>query len=276
MENNASQNKTRSIRATDETFAKFKEITESIGSGTNESLSALINAYELQQAKQVLSGQAALIDDFKARADGIIKAYISALELSVNAEERIRAEFTVQIESQAKTIAALQRENESIKAETIKLQTEAQSEIRALKADLAAVQTALQTAKANEQRAAESKAQSERITALTNEKLQELQSTVKDLQERAAATDRLKAENEEYEKEFDKLNREKKEIKAYYESQIQAITAEQETAIQRAINQTTAAYQQKIAELQQQQAAQLAHIIATTAATATKATKAEE
>jgi len=271
VENNASQNKTRSIRATDETFAKFKEITESIGSGTNESLSALINAYELQQAKQVLSGQAALIDDFKARADGIIKAYISALELSVNAEERIRAEFTVQIESQAKTIAALQRENESIKAETIKLQTEAQSEIRALKADLAAVQTALQTAKANEQRAAESKAQSERITALTNEKLQELQSTVKDLQERAAATDRLKAENEEYEKEFDKLNREKKEIKAYYESQIQAITAEQETAIQRAINQTTAAYQQKIAELQQQQAAQLAHIIATTAATATKA-----
>jgi len=159
----------------------------------------------------------------------------------------------------------------TIKAETIKLQTEAQSEIRALKADLAAVQTALQTAKANEQRAAESKAQSERITALTNEKLQELQSTVKDLQERAAATDRLKAENEEYEKEFDKLNREKKEIKAYYESQIQAITAEQETAIQRAINQTTAAYQQKIAELQQQQAAQLAHIIATTAATATKA-----
>lgn len=275
VENNASQNKTRSIRATDETFAKFKEITESIGSGTNESLSALINAYELQQAKQVLSGQAALIDDFKARADGIIKAYISALELSVNAEERIRAEFTVQIESQAKTIAALQRENESIKAETIKLQTEAQSEIRALKADLAAVQTALQTAKANEQRAAESKAQSERITALTNEKLQELQSTVKDLQERAAATDRLKAENEEYEKEFDKLNREKKEIKAYYESQIQAITAEQETAIQRAINQTTAAYQQKIAELQQQQAAQIANIIAKTT-TATTGTKAEE
>ena len=275
MENNASQNKTRSIRATDETFAKFKEITESIGSGTNESLSALINAYELQQAKQVLSGQAALIDDFKARADGIIKAYISALELSVNAEERIRAEFTVQIESQAKTIAALQRENESIKAETIKLQTEAQSEIRALKADLAAVQTALQTAKANEQRAAESKAQSERITALTNEKLQELQSTVKDLQERAAATDRLKAENEEYEKEFDKLNREKKEIKAYYESQIQAITAEQETAIQRAINQTTAEYQKKIAELQQQQAAQIANIIAKTTVAAT-GIKAEE
>ena len=89
MENNASQNKTRSIRATDEIFTKFKEITESIGSGTNESLSALINAYELQQAKQVLTGQAALIDDFKTRADGIIKAYISALELSVNAEDRI-------------------------------------------------------------------------------------------------------------------------------------------------------------------------------------------
>ena len=269
-----SQNKTRSIRATDEIFTKFKALCDE-NNGTNDTLSMLINSYELQKSKEILKGAADNIDDFKARIDGIIKAYLSALELTANTEERVRNELSVQLDSQTRPISSLQKENESIKAETIKLQTEAQNEIRTLKADLAAIQTALQTAKANEQRAAESKAQSERITALTREKLQEIQRTIEELQTKAATADKLKAENEEYEEEFDRLNREKKEIKTYYESQLQAITAEQETAVQRAINQTTAEYQKKIAELQQQQAAQLAHIIARTT-TAAIATKAEE
>lgn len=260
-----SQNKTRSIRATDEIFTKFKALCDE-NNGTNDTLSMLINSYELQKSKEILKGAADNIDDFKARIDGIIKAYISALELTANTEERVRNELSVQLDSQTRTISSLQRENESIKAETIKLQTEAQNEIRALKADLAAVQTALQTAKANEQRAAESKAQAERITALTSEKLQELQRTVEELQAKAATADKLKAENEEYEEEFDRVNREKKEMKAYYESQMQTMANEQETAVQRAINQTTAEYQRKIAELQQQQAIQLANIIAKTTA----------
>lgn len=270
-----SQNKTRSIRATDETFAKFKEITESIGSGTNESLSALINAYELQQAKQVLTGQAALIDDFKTRADGIIKAYISALELSVNAEDRIRAEFAIQIESQAKTIAALQRENESIKSETITIQTQLNDTIRALRHDLASDKERLQVALKNEEQATASRIQAEKISQMLTEQLEQAKASISDLQTKAAAADKLKAENEEYEEEFDRVNREKKEIKAYYESQLQAITAEQATAIQAAVNQTVAEYQKQIAELQQQQAAQIANIIARTAVAATP-TKAEE
>lgn len=269
-----SQNKTRSIRATDEIFAKFKEITETIG-GTNEGLAALINSYEIQQAKQVLTGQAALIDDFRAKTDSMIKSFISVLELSADTEERIRTELSIQLDSQTRTISSLQRENESIKAETIKLQTEAQSEIRALKADLTAAQTALQTAKANEQRAAESKAQAERITALTSEKLQELQETVDDLKERAAATDRYKEEIQTLQTALQNKDREKEKIISDYESQIQTLVNERATAIQAAINQTTAAYQKQIAALQQQQAIQLANIISKTTAAAT-ATKAEE
>lgn len=265
MENNANQNKTRSIRATDEIFTKFKALCDE-NNGTNDTLSMLINSYELQKSKEILKGAADNIDDFKARIDGIIKAYLSALELTANTEERIRTELSIQLDSQARTISSLQRENESIKAETIKLQTEAQSEIRALKADLTAAQTALQTAKANEQRAAESKAQAERITALTSEKLQELQETVDDLKERAAATDRYKEEIQTLQTALQNKDREKEKIISDYESQIQTLVNERATAIQAAINQTTAAYQQKIAELQQQQAIQLANIIAKTTA----------
>lgn len=271
---NQNQNKTRSIRATDEIFTKFKALCDE-NNGTNDTLSMLINSYELQKSKEILKGAADNIDDFKTRIDGIIKAYISALELTANTEERIRNEFAVQLDSQTRTIHSLQRENESIKAETIRLQTEAQNEIRALKADLAAVQTALQTAKANEQRATESKAQAEQITALTKEKLEKIQKTVGDLQERAAETDRYKEEIQTLQTALQNKDREKEKIISDYESQIQTLVNERATAIQAAINQTTAEYQKQIAELQQQQAIQLANIIAKTTA-ATTPTKAEE
>ena len=262
MENvQQSMNKTRSIRATDEVFARFKAITETAG-GTNEGLNALLNAYELQQAKQVLTGQVALIDDFTARADGIVKAYISALELSANAEERIKNEYEMLLKSYQKTIAKLQTENESIKAESVTLQTVANDTIRQLKADITAIQATLSTAKANEQRAIEGKAQAEQIATLTASKLEELKATVDDLTERAEQSDTYKAMTKELQTKLDMVNQEKEKIIAEYNLKLQTMTAEQQTRIQIAVNQTTAIYQQKIAELQQQHSVQLANIIA--------------
>lgn len=262
MENvQQSMNKTRSIRATDEVFARFKAITETAG-GTNEGLNALLNAYELQQAKQVLTGQVALIDDFTARADGIVKAYISALELSANAEERIKNEYEMLLKSYQKTIAKLQTENESIKAESVTLQTVANDTIRQLKADITAIQATLSTAKANEQRAIEGKAQAEQIATLTASKLEELKATVDDLTERAGQSDTYKAMTKELQTKLDMVSQEKEKIIAEYNLKLQTMTAEQQTRIQMAVNQTTAIYQQKIAELQQQHSVQLANIIA--------------
>lgn len=100
------EKKVRSIRADEETYNKFKSICEETG-GQAEGLSALVSSYELGQAKEVLSGQADNIDDFKARIDGIIRAYINALDMTVNSEERIRAEFSVRLDNQEKTIADL-------------------------------------------------------------------------------------------------------------------------------------------------------------------------
>ena len=53
------EKKVRSIRADDEVYAKFKEVCEQAG-GQNEALSALISSYELETAKGMLPGQAAL------------------------------------------------------------------------------------------------------------------------------------------------------------------------------------------------------------------------
>ena len=110
------EKKVRSIRADDEVYAKFKEVCEQAG-GQNEALSALISSYELETAKSILSGQATSIDDFKSRIDGVIRAYISALDLSVSAEERVRADYRQRMNTQVKTIEDLQTRNEQLTAD---------------------------------------------------------------------------------------------------------------------------------------------------------------
>ena len=60
------EKKVRSIRADDETFQKFRTLCEEWG-GQSEAFNALISAYELAQAKKLLSGQADSISDFQAK-----------------------------------------------------------------------------------------------------------------------------------------------------------------------------------------------------------------
>lgn len=108
------EKKVRSIRADEETFKRFKEICEQAG-GQQQALEALIASYELGQAKSLIKGQADNIDDFKARIDGLMRSYINVPDMSVNAEERIREEFRLHIDIQAKTIADLQTKNEQLK-----------------------------------------------------------------------------------------------------------------------------------------------------------------
>ena len=86
------------IRIDDETREKFKQISESFGS-QGECVQALVNAYEVQNAKKILKGMETNISDFQAMADSIVKAYINALELNANSESRIRLEFADKLDN---------------------------------------------------------------------------------------------------------------------------------------------------------------------------------
>ena len=100
--------KVTSIRTDEETAARFKEVAEQFPNGA-ECLKALINAHEMAQAKGVLTGQETSIADFQAHADSLVKSYIAVLELTANAENRIRQEFQQQLESKDSTIISLQK-----------------------------------------------------------------------------------------------------------------------------------------------------------------------
>ena len=100
-----------SIRTDEETLANFKELCKQFDN-QSECLQALINLHELNNSKKVLSGQQSSIDDFQSRVDGIVRAYINALDINANAEERIRQEFSEQLDSKDKIIITLQERAE--------------------------------------------------------------------------------------------------------------------------------------------------------------------
>lgn len=101
------ETKVTSIRASEETTMRFKELSEQFPNSA-ECLKAMINAYEMSQAKGVLSGQETYINDFQSHLDSIMRAYISVLDLNANAENRIRDDFKASLESKDKIILDLQ------------------------------------------------------------------------------------------------------------------------------------------------------------------------
>ena len=101
------ETKVTSVRADEETTAQFKSLLEQFPNGT-ECLKTLLNAYELEQAKGILTGQGTDISDFQSHADSLVRAYITALDLTANAENRIRSEFRDRLDSKDKTIQELQ------------------------------------------------------------------------------------------------------------------------------------------------------------------------
>lgn len=109
-----SESKTYSIRADEETINKFKSFTEQFPNGA-EALKALISTQEMSQAKGILPGQETNINDFQSHADSLVRAYINALDLVSNTENRVHREFVERLESKDKTIIELQTQLADIK-----------------------------------------------------------------------------------------------------------------------------------------------------------------
>ncbi len=154
--------KPRSFRVTEDTAERFKQLCTSFGN-QNSALDALINAYEVQQAKAVLSDRQTDINDYDTHLQALQSAFLRSLELNENAEKRIRQEFQRQLESKDLTITDLQErirtaeqdkqtaleQVKEIEVERDKIQTESSLHIANLNNDLQATNKALHTA--NEQ-----------------------------------------------------------------------------------------------------------------------------
>lgn len=101
--------KPKSFRIDDETADKFKQISASIGGNQQEALSKLIEAYEFQSGKAILTERKADIDQFETYVTAITRMFMGSLEDNQNLSETIRTEFDALLQSKDVTIQELRK-----------------------------------------------------------------------------------------------------------------------------------------------------------------------
>lgn len=100
--------KPKSFRIDDETAEKFKEISSAIGGNQQQTLAKLIEAYEFQSGKAVLTDKKADIEEFEKYITAITRKYMGSLEDNQNLSQTIRTEFDALLISKDTTIQDLQ------------------------------------------------------------------------------------------------------------------------------------------------------------------------
>lgn len=108
MEEIRNELRPKSFRISDETAEKFKEISAQIGGNQQETLAKLIEAYEFQAGKAVLTDKKACIEDFEKYVTCITRMYMGSLEDNQNITKTVKAEFKALLESKDMTIQDLQ------------------------------------------------------------------------------------------------------------------------------------------------------------------------
>lgn len=100
--------KPKSFRIDEATAERFKEISADIGGSQQETLSKLIEAYEFQAGKAILTDKKDDIDQFERYVNAIVRMFMGSLEDNQNLMETVRAEFDGLLKSKDVTIQDLQ------------------------------------------------------------------------------------------------------------------------------------------------------------------------
>lgn len=100
--------KPKSFRIGDETAEKFKEISNTIGGNQQETLAKLIEAFEFQSGKAILTDKKADIEQFEKYVSAITRMFMGSLEDNQNITETVRTEFDALLKSKDATIQDLQ------------------------------------------------------------------------------------------------------------------------------------------------------------------------
>lgn len=111
----AGELKPKSFRIDDITADKFKEISADIGGNQQETLSKLIEAYEFQAGKAILTDKKSDIELFEKYVNSLTRMYMGSLEDNQNLAETIRTEFDAMLKSKDVTIQDLQEQLKKVK-----------------------------------------------------------------------------------------------------------------------------------------------------------------
>ena len=119
----------RSFRITNDVMGRFKELQDEMNLSQDGALKMLVDAYEMEQAKNAIPDRETEISNFQMKANELVEAFLHSLQLNQDAEARIRSEVALQLESKDKVIADLQKQLDETKemltaSETVALEAQ--------------------------------------------------------------------------------------------------------------------------------------------------------
>lgn len=98
----------KSFRINNETAEKFKSIASQIGGNQQDTMAALIDAYETLSGRASMPNRKDAIDTYEAHILAIRRAYMSSLEEIETQEDKVKAKFEAQLIAKDNTINDLQ------------------------------------------------------------------------------------------------------------------------------------------------------------------------
>ena len=111
----AQEKKQANFRLDPETADIFREFCQKNGFTQAQGFAHLIQILELDNAKGVMPGQAANIENFQMLQRKTLEAFMHSLELTLSTEDRVREEFQRTLDQQSKTIDGLHEKIQSLK-----------------------------------------------------------------------------------------------------------------------------------------------------------------
>ena len=237
--------KTRSFRVSEEVSTKLKELCENFDN-QNSALSALLNAYEVQNAKATLTDRQTDIADYDTHIQAIQSAFLRSLEINENAEKRIKTEFINLLNSKDQTIVQLQTEKaqadeqvEKYKSAYGNLITSTEEKIKTMQTQVSESEKTLQSERERANTEQKAREQAETISAMLSEQVEQLKAQVANLTAKA--------------NQADKLHDELSKLRSAYSDKEKALANAEiakDTAVKYAIADTAGKYQRKIDEMQ--------------------------
>lgn len=198
-----------SARADEETIERLNELAEQTGMKKTEVLPALLNAWEANRVREALPGRTTEIDNFHNLLQQLKKAYTGSLELNVNAENRIRDEYSARIASNEEAVQALRAQLDKAKTEA------AEAKEKAAAAEAERAKLAEELAKANEMNATlkESLANANAAKESNERRVIDLEAQLKDMP-------KVKEEAAKAAKTIEKLQSDAKETELHHKTEL--------------------------------------------------------
>lgn len=267
--------KVRSFRISDSVSEKFKAFCSDFDN-QSVALDSLISAYEVQNARAILTERQTDIADYDTHIQAIQSAFLRSLEINENAEQRIRAEFNNVLNSKDQIIVQLQAEKAQAteQAEYYKnahrtLTQSTDEQIKAMQGKVSEKEKIAQNATERADTEQKAREQAETISAMLSDQVEQLKRQLMELETRV---EQAKNNQQQAEQTSSELSQELASLKSAYSEMQRTLSDERaskerelaiaeqakETAVKCAVAETAEKYQRKIEELQTKQAEQLA------------------